>query len=598
MRVIKSNSPNNLMKCSGRDYQLHKSRKENKTMNESYSIKDIIRLMLNHIWLILVIAVLGAVGGFCVSKFILPLEYSSHITMYVQSYTGITENNANDINNSISNSKQLVNTYMEVLKDDAVMNAVGEQIVKQFDNNTLNQNFKLTDTGKITPSSIRACLAISSVTDTSAVKVTATTKNAEVAAAICNDLTKVAPQYVEDAVGVGSINTIDTAKVYNTPVAPNTPKNTMIGGAASFMLIVLIIFLIDFFDNTIKDSDALANKYKKAIIGEIQQFGDSKKKRSSDEDEHAKLTDKEVPFFIVESYKSIRTNVTFSLSTFDKKIFAVSSSNPGEGKSTTSANIAIAMAQSGSKVLLIDADMRKSVQHKIFGIKNKKGLSSAVSKMSSLEDCIQKNVMENLDVLTAGPIPPNPSELLGSEQMTVILNELSEKYAVIIIDTPPVNVVTDAMELAKNISGIIMVVRYAVTTDEDVAAAYKKIEFAQMNLLGFIVNSIKHKHHGGYYSKYKYSGKYYYKKGYGYGYYGNKPETNDAEKSDEEIVADTEKVINNDTDTSAVVLAGEPTNAEAAPAEESSEIPEQLKSIVPINQEPTVEAESYYDIKL
>jgi len=586
------------MKCSGRDYQLHKSRKENKTMNESYSIKDIIRLMLNHIWLILVIAVLGAVGGFCVSKFILPLEYSSHITMYVQSYTGITENNANDINNSISNSKQLVNTYMEVLKDDAVMNAVGEQIVKQFDNNTLNQNFKLTDTGKITPSSIRACLAISSVTDTSAVKVTATTKNAEVAAAICNDLTKVAPQYVEDAVGVGSINTIDTAKVYNTPVAPNTPKNTMIGGAASFMLIVLIIFLIDFFDNTIKDSDALANKYKKAIIGEIQQFGDSKKKRSSDEDEHAKLTDKEVPFFIVESYKSIRTNVTFSLSTFDKKIFAVSSSNPGEGKSTTSANIAIAMAQSGSKVLLIDADMRKSVQHKIFGIKNKKGLSSAVSKMSSLEDCIQKNVMENLDVLTAGPIPPNPSELLGSEQMTVILNELSEKYAVIIIDTPPVNVVTDAMELAKNISGIIMVVRYAVTTDEDVAAAYKKIEFAQMNLLGFIVNSIKHKHHGGYYSKYKYSGKYYYKKGYGYGYYGNKPETNDAEKSDEEIVADTEKVINNDTDTSAVVLAGEPTNAEAAPAEESSEIPEQLKSIVPINQEPTVEAESYYDIKL
>ena len=164
--------------------------------------------------------------------------------MYVQSYIGITEN-ANNVNN-ISNSKQLVNTYMEVLKDDAVMNAVGEQLVKQFDNNTLNQNFKLTDTGKITPSSIRACLAISSVTDTSAVKVTATTKNAEVAAAICNDLTKVAPQYVEDAVGVGSINTIDTAKVYNTPVAPNTPKNTMIGGAAGFMLIVLIIFLIVF----------------------------------------------------------------------------------------------------------------------------------------------------------------------------------------------------------------------------------------------------------------------------------------------------------------------------------------------------------------
>lgn len=565
-------------------------------MNESYSIRDIIRLMLNHIWLIIVFALLGAAGGFCVSKFILPLEYSSHITMYVQSYTGISENNNNDVNN-ISNSKQLVNTYMEVLKDDAVMNAVGEQLSQQFDAEMLSQNFKLYENGMIVPSSIRSCLSISSVTDTSAVKINATTKNAEVAAAICNDLTKVAPQYVEDAVGVGSINTIDTAQVYYTPVAPNTPKNTMIGGAAGLMLIVMIIFLLDFFDNTIKDSDALANKYKKAIIGEIQQFGESKKK-SSDEDGHAKLTDKDISFFIVESYKSIRTNVTFALSTFEKKIFAVSSANPGDGKSTTSANIAIAMAQSGSKVLLIDADMRKSVQHKIFGIKNKKGLSSAVSKMSSLEDCIQKNVMENLDILTAGPIPPNPSELLGSEQMTAILNELSEKYAVIIIDTPPVNVVTDAMELAKNISGIIMVVRYAVTTDEDLAAAYKKIEFAQMNLLGFIVNSIKHKHHGGYYSKYKYSGKYYYKKGYGYGYYGNKPETNDAEKNVEEIVADTEKVINNDTDTSAVVPAGEPTNADAAPAEESAEISKQVIFIVSINQEPTVEAESYYDINL
>lgn len=564
-------------------------------MNESYSIRDIIRLMLNHIWLIIVFALLGAAGGFCVSKFILPLEYSSHITMYVQSYTGITEN-ADNVNN-ISNSKQLVNTYMEVLKDDAVMNAVGEQLSQQFDAEMLSQNFKLYESGMIVPSSIRSCLSISSVTDTSAVKINATTKNAEVAAAICNDLTKVAPQYVEDAVGVGSINTIDTAQVYYTPVAPNTPKNTMIGGAAGLMLIMMIIFLLDFFDNTIKDSDALANKYKKAIIGEIQQFGESKKK-SSDEDGHAKLTDKDIPFFIVESYKSIRTNVTFALSTFEKKIFAVSSANPGDGKSTTSANIAIAMAQSGSKVLLIDADMRKSVQHKIFGIKNKKGLSSAVSKMSSLEDCIQKNVMENLDILTAGPIPPNPSELLASEQMTAILNELSEKYAVIIIDTPPVNVVTDAMELAKNISGIIMVVRYAATTDEDLAAAYKKIEFAQMNLLGFIVNSIKHKHHGGYYSKYKYSGKYYYKKGYGYGYYGNKPETNDAEKSDEEIVADTEKDIKNDTDTSAVVPAGESTNADAAPAEESAEISKQVIFIVSINQEPTVEAESYYDINL
>ncbi|PWJ14679.1 polysaccharide biosynthesis tyrosine autokinase [Ruminococcus flavefaciens] len=486
-------------------------------MNQSYSIKDIIRLLLSHIWLIIVITVLGAGAAFGISKFLLPLQYSSHITMYVQSYTGITEN-ANSANN-ISNSKQLVNTYMEVLKDDAVMNAVAEKLSKQFEENVLSQNFTINDSGKITPASIRSCLAISSVTDTSAVKVNATAKNAEVAAAICNDLTQVAPQYVEEAVGVGSINTIDTAKVYNTPVAPNIMKNTMIGAVAGFMLIVLIIFLIDFFDNTIKDTDALGKKYNKAIIGDIQAFGDSKKKRDAD-DVHLKLTDKDAPFYIIESYKSIRTNLSFALSTVEKKTFVVSSANPGEGKSTTSANIAIAIAQSGSHVLLIDADMRKSVQHKIFELVNKKGLSTAVSKMHTPDECIQKNVMENLDVMTAGPIPPNPSELLASEMMEQMLNELSEKYDAILIDTPPVNVVTDAMELAKSVSGIVLVVRYGRTTDEDVDNVFKRVELANMNLLGFILNGVKSKH-AGYYSKYG-KGKY-------YGYYGAKPELDTVE---------------------------------------------------------------------
>ncbi len=486
-------------------------------MNQSYSIKDIIRLLLSHIWLIIVITVLGAGAAFGISKFLLPLQYSSHITMYVQSYTGITEN-ANSANN-ISNSKQLVNTYMEVLKDDAVMNAVAEKLSKQFEENVLSQNFTINDSGKITPASIRSCLAISSVTDTSAVKVNATAKNAEVAAAICNDLTQVAPQYVEEAVGVGSINTIDTAKVYNTPVAPNTMKNTVIGAVAGFMLIVLIIFLIDFFDNTIKDTDALGKKYNKAIIGDIQAFGDSKKKKDADDD-YVKLTDKDTPFHIIESYKSIRTNLSFALSTVEKKTFVVSSANPGEGKSTTSANIAIAIAQSGSHVLLIDADMRKSVQHKIFELVNKKGLSTAVSKMHTPDECIQKNVMENLDVMTAGPIPPNPSELLASEMMEQMLNELSEKYDAILIDTPPVNVVTDAMELAKSVSGIVLVVRYGRTTDEDVDNVFKRVELANMNLLGFILNGVKSKH-AGYYSKYG-KGKY-------YGYYGAKPELDTVE---------------------------------------------------------------------
>lgn len=322
----------------------------NNNTNESgeISLGYIMRLFLSKLWIIILLTIIGGAAAFCFSKFVLPLKYSSHITMYVQSYTGIVENPASSYNN-ISNSKQLVNTYMEVLKDDAVMKAVGEELINQFDADTLAENFGAKN-GKISPGSIRACLGIRSIADTSAIKVTATTKNAEVSAAICNDLTKVAPDYVEQAVGVGSINTIDTAKVYNNPVAPNKKKNTILGALASAFLTMLVIFLIDFFDNSVKDVAALGSRYKKAIIGEIQLVDRDKKPKNDDEDTHVKLTDKDVPFAVVESYKSIRTNISFALSTTDKKVFIVSSPNPGDGKSTTAAFIIVVSALIASSV--------------------------------------------------------------------------------------------------------------------------------------------------------------------------------------------------------------------------------------------------------
>lgn len=283
----------------------------------------------------------------------------------------------------------------------------------------------------------------------------------------------------------------------------------MMGTAAGLILILLIILLIDFFDNTIKDTDLLAQTYGKAIIGEIQQIGTTDKNKSGSE-KHIKLTDENVPFHIVESYKSMRTNIAFALSTFDKKIIAISSANPNEGKSTTAANIAIAAAQGGNQVLLVDADMRKSVQHKIFGLKNKSGLSSAISKMSEVDDCIQKNVMDNLDVMTAGAIPPNPSELLSSEMAKKMFDDLSKRYSLIIVDLPPICVVSDTVTLSHDVAGLIMVVRYGRTTFDDIAEANKRIDLAQMNVLGYVLNDVKLKKHGGYYANYKYKSDYSY----------------------------------------------------------------------------------------
>ena len=498
-------------------------------MNESNSIniKYIITLLLNHIKLIIFMTVLGAAAGYCVSKYVLPLKYTSNITLYVQSYTDVRESTYNV--NNISNSKQLVNTYIDVLVDDAVMDAVGQQLFEQFDANTLAANFSFLSVGEISPASIRRCLAVSTGTDTSAIKVVATANDPEVAAYICNAIIDVAPKYMMEAVGVGSINTIRRAKTYYGPVSPNNKVNTVTGGAVGLMLIVLFILLHDYFDNTVKDPDVLKERYQKAVIGEIRQYGEAaQKKRDPDRTGYFRLTDENMPFDIVESFKSIRTNVTFSLSTRERKIFAVSSSNLGDGKSTTCSNIAIATAQSGSRVLLIDADMRKPVQHIIFKLNNKKGLSTAAGRIDPPDKCIQKKVMENLDVMTSGPVPPNPSELLASAQMAAILDDLSKKYDVIIIDTPPVNVVTDAMELAKYDVGIVMVVRYGVTTDEDLKIASKKIELADMKMFGFILNGAKQKRNGAYYSRSRYKKALYYKKSYAYTSYGKEPETGTA----------------------------------------------------------------------
>ena len=137
-------------------------------------------------------------------------------------------------------------------------------------------------------------------------------------------------------------------------------------------------------------------------------------------------------FQVIESYKQLRTNVMFAMSAKDVNVVEFSSSFPGEGKSITSANMAIAMAQTGAKVLLIDCDLRKSVQHKVFKVSNKVGLSSILGKMATLEDVVHKNVAENLDLITGGPVPPNPSELIASKHMEEFIGKVKEVYDYVI----------------------------------------------------------------------------------------------------------------------------------------------------------------------
>lgn len=207
---------------------------------------------------------------------------------------------------------------------------------------------------------------------------------------------------------------------------------------------------------------------------------------------------------ISEAYRAIRTNLQFAGAGKMIKFISFTSATPGEGKSTTISNVAIAMAQDGKRVLLIDADMRKPVQHKKFRLQNK-GLSNIIATGESLESMIQNNVIQNLDVLPSGPVPPNPSEMLGSERMDNLLKTVGENYDYVFIDMPPILAVTDAAIIGTKMDGVVFVVRSGKVTPDEAKEAKQRLVQSQVNILGTVLNGVPKKNKAGY--------------GYGYGYY-------------------------------------------------------------------------------
>lgn len=207
-------------------------------------------------------------------------------------------------------------------------------------------------------------------------------------------------------------------------------------------------------------------------------------------------------FAIVESYKSARTNIMFSLSAEDSKIFAVTSYSKGEGKSTVSANLAISFSKMEKRVLLVDCDLRRPNVHNFFKLKNNLGLSNIIGKMVTFDEVVHRNVLPNLDVLPSGTIPPNPSELLCSSTFVDMINRLYPEYDYIIFDTPPIGVVADALLLKNLIAGFVAVVRERSTTHGDIAGLLDSVKLADSKVLGFIevgCTSNKKKGKKGYY---------------------------------------------------------------------------------------------------
>ena len=191
-------------------------------------------------------------------------------------------------------------------------------------------------------------------------------------------------------------------------------------------------------------------------------------------------------FAVIEGYKIARTNLMFSIAASDRKFVAFTSWSKGEGKSTATANMAISLSKMGKRVLLIDADLRKPNIHNLLKLGNESGFSEVLGKFKDMDEVIHSQVLPCLDIVTSGPIPPNPSELLGSAQVKDIFVRLESNYDYILLDTPPIGLVTDALMLKDYIAGYVVVIRERSTTHGDIEKLIRNIKLADSQILGFL----------------------------------------------------------------------------------------------------------------
>jgi non-specific protein-tyrosine kinase len=304
---------------------------------------------------------------------------------------------------------------------------------------------------------------------------------------------------IAEAQATNNVVIAKPANVPLTPIRPRTMTNVLLAVVAGALLAIGAAFLVEYLDDTVKSPDDVTRLTGLSTLGAIARLKDAGSQRQLIAWLQTKAPE-------TEAYRTLRTNIQFS--SVDKPIrtLLVTSSGPSEGKSTTAANLAVVMAQTGQKVILVDTDLRRPVIHKTFSVPNNVGITTSLlaGEDADLTAYTQPTEIENLSVLTSGPIPPNPSELLGSRRMAHVVEQLSKAADLVIFDTPPVLVVTDASVLGRQVDGVVLVADAGGTREQALAQTVNELRKTGANLLGIALNRLDSRSRGYYYYYYYY----------------------------------------------------------------------------------------------
>jgi capsular exopolysaccharide synthesis family protein len=281
-----------------------------------------------------------------------------------------------------------------------------------------------------------------------------------------------------------NIRIVDLAEVPLRPVRPNKQVNLLLGLIVGALAGIGLAAFFEYLDNRIKNPDDIKRQLGLPFLGLVPTIQAKELQGTSP------LLGSGVPVTFGEAMRGIRTNVQFSSAEEGSRSLVVTSSQPGEGKSVMASNLAVSFAQAGKRVLLVDADMRKPRQHDIFGVVSDPGLSNVIAGTAKAVDAVVKTPTQNLWLLPAGFIPPNPAELLGSARFAEILENLMAHFDWVVFDMPPVHAVTDASVIAHLMTGVVFVVGSEQTTRQSAQRAVEQLAGAQATILGAILNRV------------------------------------------------------------------------------------------------------------
>jgi capsular exopolysaccharide synthesis family protein len=291
-----------------------------------------------------------------------------------------------------------------------------------------------------------------------------------------------------------NIRIVDAAETPRWPINANSRNDMLLGLFGGAALGIGLAFFFEYLDNRIKLPEEMKQHLGLPFLGMVPALFD-KVNRSP-------LINNGVPPNFLESFRGIRTNLLFSSADPGSRSIVVTSTGPSEGKTLVAANLAVALAQAGPRVLLIDADMRKPRVHMVFERPQEPGLSNVLVGTAKASESVHRTTVPGLWVMTAGMHPPNPAELLGSQRFKDFLASLGQHFEWVIIDTPPVMAVTDASVAAHVVSGVLFVVGAQLTSRHTARRAIEQLQHARANLVGGVLNRVDLQHHGYYYSTY------------------------------------------------------------------------------------------------